>query len=507
MTHQSINKLILLSFLVTIASLSLAQSALDGTVFTYPERIINGDTVLAEYERGILFVPLNRSDPNSRTISVDFYRFKSLNPSRNVPPVFRLPGGPGFPSIDLLLYYDSEFYQEDIKPFQELADVIILGQRGTTGELGTIGTSKPATNCVGVEGLSAKKATDEEVLRQQIREACQDCQDYWGEQLDLSGFSVVEAAGDVRDLTKALGYDQIILNGLSFGSHWSMAVMRYHPEIVARALLGGMEGPDHTYDMPSYVLNAIQRIAASAEGSPSLQGHLPDSGLVSAYYELIKQAKKQPIAAKVDHQGEERTVLLDHHYLQEYFYGYDESIKSRKSLATWPAELLRLINGDYQQAARYRLEEGGTVEIPTASFFMLDCGSGISSQRYEQYQNDTARAVLGNAERLYEVGCEVWDADLGEEFRKNFKTPIPTLLVHGNWDVSTPLENAQELAPYFTNGKLVTVERGSHGALYEAINELPNFRKQVEKFITEGAYQDIPDTIELPPMAWESPVE
>lgn len=507
MIYRDIIPPLLLLLLLAISVPSLSQSTLNDQIFTYPERIIKGDTVLAEYERGILFVPLNRSDPNSETISIDFYRFKSLNSDSNTPPVFRLPGGPGFPSVDLILYYDPEFYQKNIKPFQKLADVVIVGQRGTAGQRGTIGTSKPATNCVNIEGLPIDKATDEEALKQQIREACQNCKDYWDEQLDLSGFSVIEAAGDVKDLTKALRYDQIILNGLSFGSHWSMAVMRYHPEIVARALLGGMEGPNHTYDMPSHVLNAIQRIATSAEASPGLQDHLPDSRLVSAYYKLIQQAKRQPITVKVDYQGEERIVLLDHHDLQEYIYGHDESIKSRKSLATWPFELLRLINGNYQQAARYKLEEGSILEIPTASFFMLDCGSGISAQRHEQYKNDTARAILGDAELLYEVGCEVWNADLGEEFRMNFETSIPTLIVHGNWDVSTPLENAQELAPYFTNGKLVTVRRGSHGALYEAITELPEFRQQIEDFITGGTYEDIPNRIELPPIAWEIPTQ
>lgn len=49
----------------------------------------------------------------------------------------------------------------------------------------------------------------------------------------------------------------------SFGSHWGMAVMRYHPEVGARAVLTGMEGPDHTYDSPGGVLASLERMAAS----------------------------------------------------------------------------------------------------------------------------------------------------------------------------------------------------------------------------------------------------
>lgn len=50
--------------------------------------------------------------------------------------------------------------------------------------------------------------------------------------------------------------------GGSFGSHWSMAILRNHPELVARALLSAMEGPDHTYDHPGWILNAQERVAA-----------------------------------------------------------------------------------------------------------------------------------------------------------------------------------------------------------------------------------------------------
>ena len=87
------------------------------------------------------------------------------------------------------------------------------------------------------------------------------------EGVNLAGYNVIEAAADVRAVAQALGYEKIILWGGSFGSHWSMAVMRYEPDIVARAVLTGLEGPDHTYDSPSGVLAAIRSIAEEAEST------------------------------------------------------------------------------------------------------------------------------------------------------------------------------------------------------------------------------------------------
>src|SRR5687767_9621621 len=48
-----------------------------------------------KYEIGTLFVPENRSQPNSRVIGVGFARFPATAEIRRAPPVFHLPGGPG----------------------------------------------------------------------------------------------------------------------------------------------------------------------------------------------------------------------------------------------------------------------------------------------------------------------------------------------------------------------------------------------------------------------------
>src|SRR5690348_9955225 len=51
------------------------------------------------YEIGTLYVPENRSKPDSRPIGVGFARIKSPQPT-GAPPVFWLPGGPGLSVLD-----------------------------------------------------------------------------------------------------------------------------------------------------------------------------------------------------------------------------------------------------------------------------------------------------------------------------------------------------------------------------------------------------------------------
>ena len=139
---------------------------------------------------------------------------------------------------------------------QDAADVVIVSQRG-------IGPSKPTTLIATPEPFPLDQAVTPEQRVARARENARREKAFWLAQgLDLEGFTIVDAAADIDDVRKALGYDRITVWGGSFGSHWGMAVMRFHPQIVARAILRGMEGPDHTYDMPSYVLNSLKRIAA-----------------------------------------------------------------------------------------------------------------------------------------------------------------------------------------------------------------------------------------------------
>jgi pimeloyl-ACP methyl ester carboxylesterase len=141
----------------------------------------------------------------------------------------------------------------------------------------------------------------------------------------------------------------------------------------------------------------------------------------------------------------------------------------------------------------------------TASFFMLDCGSGITPKRLGEYQADPAVDLIGMLGWEYFAGCPVWESDLGDEFRQNFTTDIPTVIVHGTWDTSTPWENAVELEPYFTSSKLIPVIRGPHPALFAAMEASPEFTKAIFEFAATGDFSSLPDQFEMPAEEWLIP--
>lgn len=472
-----------------------------GTLYLYPERIPLQDGTFAKAERGFMFVPVKRSDPKSATIGVEVYRFRALDPgAAKTPPIFLLHGGPSFQGLAGPLEQPG-FYERTILPYLQVADLVVVGQRG-------IGSSKPTTIIEDPELFPLDAEVSEEDAAAALREACSRGKTFWQAQgLDLTGFTVIEAAEDVNDVRKALGYGTITLWGGSFGSHWAMAVMRYHPEIVARAVLRGMEGPDHTCDMPSYVLNALTRIAAAADQAPELKGLIPPGGLIEAFKTVIARAAEKPVRVDVSdpRSGGKQTVVFTARDVRDLALGYTGSVSSRRGMSTWPADVLALYSGDFSKAAAVAIRRRQSPVHATASFFMLDCASGISPQRAARLKTDPAVEVLGPLGWEYQVGCPVWQIDLGDEFRKNFETTIPTLIAQGTWDVSTPMENALELAPFFKNSRLVLINGGSHNSLQDGMDSSEDFRRAVMEFAAAGDMSRLPKEVNLPPVEWVVP--
>ena len=497
-----ISGLLIAAMLAGFAQLVWSQPApLEKNLFLYAERIPLLDGTFAQAERGFIYVPVKRSEPKSGLIAVEVYRFRASASQRPpTPPVFLLYGGPSFQGLGGPLETRG-FYEENIRPYLEIGDLVVVGQRG-------IGSSKPTTLIEDPKPFPLDAEVSQEQASAALRDACVRGKAFWEARgLNLSGFTIIEAAEDVNDVRKALGYEKITLWGGSFGSHWGMAIMRYHPEIVERAILRGMEGPDHTYDMPTQVLNALSRIAASAEQSPALKGMVPEGGLIEALKTVIARLKEKPVTVTIKDPstGLMEKVTFTARDVREMALGYTASVASRNGMRTWPADILALYSGDFSKAAASVIQRRHSPVHQTASFFMLDCASGISPKRAAQLRSDPAVEILGPLGWEYQAGCPVWQIDLGDQFRQNFTTNIPTLIVLGTFDVSTPMENALELAPFFKNSRLVQIIGGSHNSLQDGLDASEDFRKAVVKFARTGDMSDLPKEVTLPQVQWVVP--
>ncbi len=450
-----------------------------GTFFLFPERIALEDGGFFNAERGTLFVPENRSKEDSSVIAIEVYRFgRSGKAKPETPPIFYLHGGPSFRGLERSLEERGTF-EEHWLPMLDVSDVIVISQRG-------IGPSKPTTT---IEIVTTPPPPDQPYddgkAVADFRRALAEEKAAWEALgIDLNGYTVIEAAEDINDVRLALGYESITIWGGSFGSHWGMAFMRRHPELVSRAILRGMEGPDHTYDHPGNIWKVYERVAAEAEAAPELADAIPEGGLIRALESVIEKADVEPWKVTVTdpETGKKQDVLFDGETVRMLARGYS------RALASWPADVIAMYRGDFGAAAERIVQtaERSGRRSATASFFMLDCSSGITEARLAEYLADPAAEIYRRMNWHYIEGCPVWESDLGDAFRQSFETEIPTVVAHGTWDTSTPYENALELVPYFKNSTFIPIIRGPHGAIRAAMKSSEEFTAGILHFPSQN---------------------
>jgi pimeloyl-ACP methyl ester carboxylesterase len=362
----------------------------------------------------------NRADPKSRIIGVGFARFRALQPS-DAPPSFHLPGGPGDSYLRLLKPGGKPAVQgrflKYIAQYCRAGDVVFVDQRGNSerGEVLKFRYRTPEQPLDQPTILARATATFVETARAAVAE-------FATKGIDLRGYTVKECADDVNDLRQALDYKQLTLVGTSFGSQWSFAVMRRHPDRVARALLSGVEPLDCGYDMPSHVFATIQRMWWEAEKDPRLQPYLPPGGLMAAMREVMKRLERAPVMAQVKdpRTGETVTVALGREDFQRNF----------PASTNGPAHLLSLYHERYDAWARSALAGRRSRDAEMLLIGpLIDTSLGVTPRREFLLRTDAGTEFLGHWNfNNYLATAEIWPTpDVGDEFRTEVVSRIPVV--------------------------------------------------------------------------------
>lgn len=431
---------------------------------------VEGGTITLE--SGVLEVPESRVAPGSRRIAIPWYRLRSTA-ARPATPVFMLAGGPGASGLAALSR--PEGYRE-IVFLQSIADVVLFDQRGA-------GRSTPQLSCPQTAVYPADQPLDATRLRDMRRRLLIECRDRWLQAgIDLSAYNTIESAADVDALRRVLGYRRISVIGGSYGSHLGLQLMRAYPQIIERAIFHGIEGPDHTWDDPDGMLRALQRIDAAAQARAADRGvAVPEGGYLASLARSIARLEATPQLVTVKRDGKDMPVVVDAEILR--LMARRGGAGSHDRLDAWPRMVLALERGDLQQAASAALSYR-TLRLSDPMHWSMDCSSSISTARRARMAESTAVALLGRLNAEYETLCDLWPARrVDDDARTIPPSPIPALLFHGTWDVSTPLENAQEVAAGLGNAQLVMVEGGNHGVLYNLYGRWAPMRTLMRDFL------------------------
>jgi pimeloyl-ACP methyl ester carboxylesterase len=476
--------------------LLLAPSLRAAKITTETRAVILPDGSSVEYELGTLHVPENRQDPASRVIKVGFARFRALAPT-GAPPTFHLPGGPGgsyvkgmnLTEADPAARKLNERQAADLRLYRQVGDVVYFDQRGYS-DLGE--------RLVYTYDIPAKPLNEPGSLARETAEVVAAAKaavpEYAKKGVDLRGYTVLECAADVNDLRRQLGYERITLIGQSFGSQWSFAIMRLTPQIVARAVLSGVEPLDCGYDMPSYIYTSWRLQWQAFESNPEFKPYLPPGGIAGAVSEIARRLEKGPLQVKVtDKSGAPATVTL----------GRDDWRPGT------PAAILAVYHGHYESWAQSVIQQRRAHKgsIDPLIGILIDTSLAVTPARRNLLRTDPAIALLGewNFDDYMAAEEIIPTADVGDDFRNEVLNSTPVVFVSGDWDLSTPRENLLHVLPYFPNSRTVLVHQGLHGAYASVRANLPEATAAIMDFIRTGATANLPVQVTVPAAKFAAP--
>lgn len=490
-----VSSLLLLLLWITCGSLAAQDTATEatgatgsmgaaGTLTSSTKLVTARGGREVEVEAGTLLVPESRMRRSDRVISIPYYRLASTSPNPGTP-IFLLAGGPGSSWIDQL---ENVGNFDEVQFYRSISDVVLFDQRGA-------GHSLPNLRCEEQARLPADEPLHMTALVEAIREGAAGCRDRWlAAGTDLSAYNTVENAADVDALREALGYDRMTLIGGSYGSHLALALMRDFAATIDRVVMHGIEGPDHTWDAPAGRLAAFRRHADAVEASGALAGRIPPGGLLEALRTVIARLDAEPVRVLTGDGLNAETVVVDGTIVR-LVAGFQAGQRNRPLV--WPEFILDLYDGDYTLVAEAALAYR-RYPVDEPMHYMMDCSSGITRGREAHYGSGPARDLLGDINWEYSGLCGTWGApNLGDGFRAPVHSAIPTVIVHGTWDTSTPIENAREVVSTLENGQLLEVITGNHGALYNLYNHWDPIYDLLGAFLG-GADVRFPAEVRLP---------
>jgi pimeloyl-ACP methyl ester carboxylesterase len=410
----------------------------------------DGRTTAAEW--GEITVREDRRDPKSRPLKLAFVRFKATTAKPGAPIVY-LAGGPGGSGIAAARGVRFDVFMK----LRETADVIAFDQRGTGSSTGVPPCDAPK--------LDLSRTLTREVVTAHYVAGLKVCWEQWKAQgIAIGAYNTVENAADLDELRRDLGAKRLNLWGISYGTHLGLAYMKLYPKRVDRAVLASVEGLDQTVKLPAHADAALARIAAAVAADPDAA--TPDLlGLMRRVHSKLDAA---PARFPLPPNSPDGPAFIADSFGIKGMAGI--LIKDPETIGQM-VQLYKAMDAGAYAAVGPLIGPQllGQLRTHAGMAEAMDLASGISSPRAAQVEREAKEALLGDALNfpMPQAAGAIPGIDLGERFRGPFRSNIPTLMLSGDLDGRTPLEEQAEATSGLKRLSQIIVHGAGHD-IFEA---------------------------------------
>lgn len=413
---------------------------------------------------GVLIVAQDRSSSSNTTIRLPFIVFKSPTAS-TLAPIIYLTGGPGqawADTVSTIRSVDSPGFAGGAKLPR---DEVLIEQRGAA-------TSSPALACTPV-AWGPEMFRDWATAIAAALTGVTSCASVLTANGTLpAAFNTNELAADVNDLRRLLGYNKVVLNGVSYGTNWALAVLRDYPDSVQSAVLDSVvaqslrpalsaaEGTDKSFKAVADVCAADPTCNAAY---PNLDLRISAllSGLNTTPLIWQRGPGKQFTAASAT------GVLFSQAMFSQDQFPYTVAVLESALAGAFTLDDLPVQQQDnlVEQAREF-----DTFSSPTVGQYLsINCADNASVTKAEldaavlRVRPALQPTVHGSLNTFYSA-CQAWP------YRKNLPAStyapvtsgVPVLLLSGALDPSTQPAWAKQVAKTLSNSTLVSFPKRGH---------------------------------------------
>ena len=261
-----------------------------------------------------------------------------------------------------------------------------------------------------------------------------------------------------------LGYKQINLAGISYGTLAAHVYIRKYPGRVRSAFLVGIATPGFKLPLPfaRAAQHALDLLFEDCTADQSCHNAFPN--LKDEFYAVLARFDRGPLNVKVIDPAtkRERLVTLERENYVEHVRALLYSTYSAHFL---PFVVHQAFQGDFilfgTMAVRINL---GGPQTARGLYFSVTCAEAIPFITEREIITETRGTFLGDRRvRAQIAACKEWPGgSVPKTFTDPVKSDIPVVMFSGEADGATPPWIAEEAVKYWPNGRLIKAPHTGH---------------------------------------------
>ena len=393
--------------------------------------------------------PLDPDDPNSEQIELFVARLPStaLQPATDAFTVIN--GGPGASSIDMLVDFAGA-----VTPITRERDVLVIDQRGT-------GRSTPM-------GCQALTDTSETPSLEEARRVTRECLAALPH--DPRYFTTSVAVRDLDALRATLGYEQLSVYGVSYGTRVAMHYARRYPQQTRSIIIDGVVPPPLVLGA-NIAINSQQTFDALLDhcgAREACTSAFPDPQ--QDFEQLRQRLIDAPIPLRLQHPvtGERTDLELTYGHLAIWvrlaLYAPETAAllpliinqgAEHENYLPIAANALRVLH-QLNDSMQYGMHNAVVCTEDAPFFSPDDAPEGALEATYLGRDSYDALAAI----------CAEWPAGvMDEDMKAPLESDVPALVLSGEFDPITPPAYGEDVLPGLNNSTHVVAPGQGHGVL------------------------------------------